>query len=198
MTATSALLLEDLHRYQAAWPKDDAEVLRRYLSFVETTPNCCERTHLAGHCTGSAMISCPKGERVLLLFHPFLQRWLQPGGHADGSFDLLDVALREAEEETGLKELTPYRHQGNSRVPLDLDIHPIPARKSEPDHFHYDLRFLFLADPEAVLVPETPELQLAWLTLDEVDARTDEESVLRMVRKLRQLPSNSDGTLVTQ
>ncbi len=195
MNATAALLLEDLKRYQAAWPEDDANVLNRYRSFVETTPDCCERTHLAGHCTGSAMIACPRGEQVLLLFHPFLQRWLQPGGHADGNFDLLDVALREAEEETGLQKLAPYCHQGSSRVPLDLDIHPIPARKSEPDHFHYDLRYLFLADPTAQLVPESPDLKLAWIPVDEVEQRTDEESVLRMIRKLQRLPRTPDGLL---
>ncbi len=195
MTANVELLLQDLQRYESAWPQDDIDVLRRYRTFVESTPNCCERTHLAGHCTGSAMITCPRGEQVLLLFHPFLQRWLQPGGHADGSFDLLDVALREAEEETGLQELVPYCHQGNSRVPLDLDIHPIPARKSEPDHFHYDLRFLFLADPNAQLVPESPDLKLAWIPVDEVEQRTDEESVLRMIRKLQRLPRTPGGLL---
>lgn len=196
MTVTQQqLLLDDLARYEKAWPGDDAQVLTRYRAFVESTPACCERSHLAGHCTGSAFISCPRGEKVLLLFHPFLKRWLQPGGHADGNFDLLKVAQREAEEETGLKELLPYSLSGVARTPFDLDIHPIPARGSEPEHFHYDLRFLLLADPAAPLTPETPELQLAWLDLDEVEKLTEEESVLRMVRKLRQLPRTPEGTL---
>jgi 8-oxo-dGTP pyrophosphatase MutT (NUDIX family) len=192
------LLLQDLTRYADAWPDHDPETLARYRAFVESTPDCCQRSHLAGHCTGSAMLCCPRGENVLLLFHPFLQRWLQPGGHADGNPDLLEVASREAHEETGLalEQLLPYRHQGRGRVPLDLDIHPIPARGQEPAHFHYDLRYLLVTSPELPLTPETPDLQLAWLSLDQVAERTDEESVLRMVRKLRDLPRDAQGRLL--
>lgn len=181
------MLLGDLRRYGDFWAQDEPEVLAHYRAFVESTPECCERSHLAGHCTGSAFISCPRGKKVLLLFHPFLGRWLQPGGHADGDFDLQAVARREAEEETGLSELLAHNFCGVARTPFDLDIHAIPARGAEPAHFHYDLRFLFLADPAAPLTPETPELQLAWLSLEEVEKLTDEESVLRMVRKLRHL-----------
>lgn len=197
--STREPLLSDLKRYSQVWPEHDGAMLAKYQAFVESTPDCCCRTHLAGHCTGSAFISCPRGERVLLLYHPFLQRWLQPGGHADGNPDLLEVATREAHEETGLglEHLLPYRPQGLARVPFDLDIHAIPARESrqEPPHLHYDLRYLLLASPEDPLTPETPDLELAWLTLSEVAERTEEESVLRMIRKLRHLPRTPHGEL---
>jgi 8-oxo-dGTP pyrophosphatase MutT (NUDIX family) len=190
------LLLDDLEGYPEAWPQDDRSLWARYREFVSNTPDCCQRWNQAGHCTGSAFVSCPQGEKVLLLYHPFLQRWLQPGGHADGDPDLLAVALREAHEETGLplQRLRPYRGNG-VRVPFDLDIHAIPARKNEPDHWHYDLRYLVIASPQDPLVPETPDLRLAWLSLDEVAERTDEESVLRLVRKLRGLPRDGCGAL---
>ena len=195
---TRDLLLDDLRRYQQAWPQDDLGALERYRAFVKSTPDCCQRTHLAGHCTGSAFISCPRGLRILLLYHPFLQRWLQPGGHADGDPDLLAVAMREAQEETGLRNLLPYRPGGLERVPFDLDIHDIPARehKNEPAHLHYDLRYLLIASPDEPLLPETPELQLAWLTPAEVAERTDEGSVLRMVRKLDHLKIGAGVTFV--
>lgn len=179
------VLHRDLEAYSRMWPQDRPQERERYLQFVRSTDQCCERSHLAGHCTGSAWVVSPDLEQVLLLFHPYLKRWLQPGGHADGNPDLLDVARREAHEESGLdwESLTPAELQPGLRVPFDLDIHAIPARGDEPDHFHYDMRYLLIADPALPLKPERPDMPLQWLKMSEVTDRTDEESVLRMVRK---------------
>lgn len=182
-------LIEDLDRYEQYWTEDRPKALERYRSFVESTRACCLRSHQVGHCTGSAFIVSPDLRQTLLLYHPFLKRWLQPGGHADGDPDLLRVALREASEETGLSHEQFEVHQlgGRPRIPLDLDIHAIPERGSEPAHYHYDLRFLLLADPAANLTPESEAMILEWVPLEIVDQRTDEESVLRMVRKIQSL-----------
>lgn len=183
------LLVDDLTRYAEYWEAQSSAEYRRYLEFVVNTEDCCCRTHLAGHCTGSALVVSPNYGQVLLLFHPFLQRWLQPGGHADGQTDLLEVAQREAHEESGLAlaDLQAVSLGGRARVPLDLDIHEIPARKSEPEHLHYDLRYLFVADPSLPLTPESEHLRLEWIPLSEVNKKTQEESVLRMLRKLSRL-----------
>lgn len=103
------------------------------------------------------------------------------------------MALREATEETGLPREHLLPHRG--RVPLDLDIHAIPARNTEPAHLHYDLRYLLIAPPTFPLTPETPGLRLAWFELAQVPEMTQEESVLRMVRKLGLLPREPDGRL---
>jgi len=44
-----------------------------------------------------------KGERVLLTHHKKLGKWLQLGGHSDGNSNMLDVALKEAKEESMLR-----------------------------------------------------------------------------------------------
>ena len=172
----------------------------RFLDFVKRHKECCQRSLAVGHCTGSALLTDPHGSQVLLLFHPKLQRWVQPGGHADGDPDLLSVAWREAEEETGLQaeSLVPFSSErsGATRpLPFDLDIHEIPERGSEAAHLHYDLRFLFLADPSQALVGETPDLKLEWVAVEKVIERTSEESVLRMVRRLATLPRDDSGKL---
>lgn len=183
------LLKSDLQRYADYWDASLQPEFIRYREFVVGTEMCCFRSHLAGHCTGSAFVIDPGWEKVLLLYHPFLQRWLQPGGHADGDPDLLEVATREAHEETGLpfEAFQPVQLGNMERVPFDLDIHPIPARKKEPEHFHYDLRFLLTASPDLKLQPESSEMKLAWLPLEQVEEYTDEESVLRMVGKVHNL-----------
>lgn len=181
-----APLPDYLAAYLEFWPQDRPDQVERYREFVSTNPNCCLRSHLVGHCTGSAFIVSPDYRLALLLFHPYLKRWLQPGGHADGNPDLLEVARREAHEETGLAfdHFFAVELAAGRAVPLDLDIHQIPERGAEPAHFHYDLRFLLIADPTLELFPERPEMLLQWIPLEEVRELTDEESVLRLVRKV--------------
>ncbi len=88
------------------------------------------------------------------------------------------MALREAQEESGLTEMKAVTTEI-----FDLDRHLIPARKDEPAHWHYDVRFLFEADPAEPLVVTSESKSLAWVELTAVARLNPEESMLRMVRK---------------
>lgn len=127
-----------------------------FAGFLESHPDVFQRSYAIGHFTGSAWLVSADGARVLLTHHRKLDRWLQPGGHADGDADLARVALREAEEESGLK--------GLSVVPeiFDLDRHRIPARMDEPEHWHYDVRFVVRAGPDERFVVSPESHDLAW------------------------------------
>jgi 8-oxo-dGTP pyrophosphatase MutT (NUDIX family) len=154
------------------------EVTAQFLQFVDTHPDCCERTCVPGHLTGSAWVVSADGRRTLLLHHRKLDRWLQPGGHADGDTDLARVALREAEEETGLRDLVV------EPAVFDLDRHAIPARGAEPEHWHYDVRFVVRATGSEDFAINEESNALAWREIAEVatDPHTD-ESVRRMARR---------------
>lgn len=149
------------------------------IEFVKSYPNCFDRSLLIGHITGSAFIINKGKNKTLLTHHHKLEKWLQLGGHSDGDPDTVNVALREAEEESGLKKIIPL----SSEI-FDVDVHEIPARKDEPAHFHYDIRFLFEADDSEPLVISSESKDLAWIPLDRIEEYTREESVLRMVRKV--------------
>lgn len=107
------------------------------------------RATLAGHLTASAWVLDRTGTHAALIHHRKLSRWLQPGGHIeDADVSWRAAAQREVTEETGLAH---FIAQPADDELFDVDVHPIPARKDEPAHFHYDLRFLFVADVDATV-----------------------------------------------
>lgn len=162
----------------------DRQELRTITEFVEKTPACLERSSLAGHLTASAFVIDRERRHLLLIHHRALDRWLQPGGHADGDPDLRAVARREVLEETGLAELDLVTPR-----PFDLDIHSIPERRGVPAHLHYDVRFLFEADGSLVLAGDEREVRgAAWVPLSDLASLTSDESVLRAARRIAMLP----------
>lgn len=167
-------LLDLLDRYAARHP-GEAETVIRFRDFVVRAEACFVRHLVEGHITGSAWIVDGSGSRVLLTHHRKLDRWLQPGGHADGDPDVLAVALREGVEETGLITL-----EAVSTEIFDLDIHPIPARGEDPEHYHYDVRFLLRDAGTGDYVVSEESHDLVWVRLEDLERYSDEESMRRM------------------
>jgi 8-oxo-dGTP pyrophosphatase MutT (NUDIX family) len=161
---------------------------RKFISpFLEllTHKDCFQRTHLPGHITGSAWILNKERAQTLLVHHAKLNKWVQPGGHAEGEENILNVALREAEQETGLKT---FKSSGKI---FDIDIHLIPERKDFSEHFHYDIRFLVEADDQEQIIVSEESHDVQWVDLNELKKFTNERSVLRMKEKLALIHSSS-------
>ena len=170
-------LVELLERYVDQHP-DERATARRILALVEAEPRCFLRDCFPGHITASAWIVSRESRAVLLTHHRKLDRWLQLGGHVDGEADLAMAAWREAREESGLTRLRLVTPEI-----FDVDRHRIPARGAEPEHWHYDVRFLIEADPTEALALSHESKELAWVRLEEVGRLNAEESLARMVRK---------------
>jgi len=173
-------LLQALEIYSHRFPSESAEVTR-FIQFVENYSNCFDRTLQIGHVTGSAWVINETNSHALFTHHRKLGRWLQLGGHADGEANVQNVALREAREESGLTQL----HLLDEAI-FDIDIHLIPARKDEPDHYHYDVRYLIQAQGGEPLQMSDESNELAWFNLAEIKAHMVDESILRMARKWHQ------------
>jgi len=145
------------------------------LAFIDEHPDALHRSCTTGHLTGSALVVDPTTRLVLLLFHAKVQRWLQPGGHADGDANLAHVALREAQEETGivgLRVVTPA---------IDLDVHVFHnAAATEPDHLHLDVRHLVLAPQGAVAVANHESEALRWIAVEELSSLDVDPGTIRM------------------
>lgn len=134
-----------------------------------------------GHFTASAFVRSADGTSLLLIHHKKLGIWVQPGGHVDPADpSLAAAAWREAVEETGV--VGPPADEWDCPI-FDIDVHPIPARKWEPAHEHFDVRFVFTAKGPG-LSPSEEVTDVRWVPLREVSSLTSDESVLRAVRKL--------------
>lgn len=172
--------IEGFETYTTAYADEQPFITR--FSALLLSERCFHRDHLPGHITGSAWILNKKRTHVLLVHHVKLNKWLQPGGHADGEENVLSVAMREVNEETGLihfKELVPGI--------FDIDIHTIPARADFPEHFHYDVRYALVTteDEDDILVSEESH-DVKWIALEEVpELCCNNASILRMLAKTK-------------
>jgi 8-oxo-dGTP pyrophosphatase MutT (NUDIX family) len=157
---------------------DEGVVAQQFADFVAAHADAAERRLAVGHLTGSAWLVSADRTRVLLTHHRKLNRWLQLGGHADGDVDLARVALREAQEESGLCGLAIEPEI------YDLDRHKISARGSEPAHWHYDVRYIVRAGGGEDCVVSHESHALAWCNIAALAAdATADASLRRMARK---------------
>jgi len=132
----------------------------------------------------------PPGARVLLVHHATLDRWLQPGGHAEATDagSLLATALREAREETGLRLAV----HAAAPCPLDVDVHRIPEAEGEPAHAHLDVRFLVVAaEPDALAHDPAESHGAQWLSWNDALARAGagDPALVRLLEKARRWSS---------
>ena len=188
-------VLSVLDAYERVYP-DEAAMIDRVRTLVCAHVDCLLRSCVPGHLTGSAWIVSSDHKRCLLTHHRKLNKWLQLGGHADGQTEPSLVALREAREESGMRAFEWVTIQGKL-VPLDIDVHVIPARGAEPAHEHHDLRYLLIAPSDEPVLISDESHDLRWFTPDELGLATREESVWRMEHKARRLLENGFGGMVT-
>lgn len=174
---TRAELIAALAEYRTPFAEEKPFVAR-FIHLLEH-PRAYFRDHLPGHMTGSAWILDESRDFVLLTHHAKLNRWLQPGGHADGEENIIEVAMKEALEETGISNFSYV-----SRGIFDIDIHQIPERGGFPAHDHYDIRVLLSANRNTQLFKTDESHALEWVRISELRAKTgNNQSMLRMAEK---------------
>lgn len=172
---TPERLAFDLRAYaHAVTDPEQYHLAHRLAARAQTGPEAFQRAE-PGHFTASAMVVSADGERMLLMLHAKLGRWLQPGGHADGQADLGEVARQEAQQETGLQGLVLDPNV------FDVDCHPIPAREGEPTHEHWDVRFVLRATIDETPRPNQEARALAWRSIAKV---ANDESLAPSVTRL--------------
>ncbi|HEX9163406.1 MAG TPA: NUDIX domain-containing protein [Thermoanaerobaculia bacterium] len=176
-------LLEELRRYQ---PADalEAQHHRAILDLLGYGRSPFSRSEFVpGHITASCFILDPDSGRLLLHHHRRLGRWLQMGGHVEPGESVLEAALREGAEESGLTDLVAMTDEV-----VDIDVHEIPAAKGEPDHAHFDIRYVaFTTQPSALTLDPNESYKLAWVKLEDAIPMMNEKASLRTIAKIGRL-----------
>jgi len=156
----------------------------RMIDFLQQHPDAFERSLKVGHFTASAWLISKDGTKALLMHHTKLNAWFQLGGHCDGDSDVLAVAIKEAQEESGIQSI-----EAVSVDIFDIDIHTIPANSKEPEHEHFDVRFILQVTSDEQVVQNHESQGLQWFGLDKAELPTDSRSVTRMFDKWKVLAS---------
>ena len=142
--------------------------------------NPFSRYNQLGHVTASGLVI--KDGKVLLIFHPYIRQWFQPGGHIEGGESPVQAAIREVYEETGVLCMSINDHSN----PIDIDLHEIPSnpKKGENAHLHIDLLFVLRVIKER----ESPEnIQKAWVPFDQITSPRIQRALQNYKVKLRRL-----------
>lgn len=159
---------------------EDGDAALETLKFINSNSEIFGKANSKGHVTASAWIVNEEMDSALLTHHGKLNIWVQMGGHTEIGERILEAALREAEEESGLSDLKVL-----STDIFDVDVHLIPESKKAPAHYHYDIRFLLLGNREKPLVISDESHEIKWVVLEEITNYSTEVSIDRMVRKTR-------------
>jgi 8-oxo-dGTP pyrophosphatase MutT (NUDIX family) len=148
------------------------------INFIKNNERCFDRKLQHGHITASAWLLNKTGEKALLTHHKKLDKWIQLGGHCDGDPDVLNVAIREIQEESGLKNVKPVHDQI-----FDIGIHFFVGNVNEEKHYHYDIRFLLQAQKDEKIKVSNESKDLKWISKNLDELPNNETSILRMFKK---------------
>ena len=170
--------LMDLLSAYEPFDADNAISYDEMVKFVTNNTNVFGNENPLGHITASAWILNKDHSMVLLTHHKKLNKWLQLGGHTEPDEYIRESAMREALEESGLKQLKLIED-----YIFDIDVHLIPERGLVKQHLHYDVRFLFVVNDDRAFIVSDESNALKWIPLEALSTFTVEPSIMRMVEK---------------
>lgn len=183
-------LERELKNYKA-FNDQEKENVEKTLKFLKDNSNCFDRSNLKGHITAGGLVVDDSGN-VLLNHHKKTGMWFQFGGHSDGESNCINVARREISEEAGIFDCELI-----SNKILDVDVQKIDysPKKNEPEHYHYDINFLFLVKTKNFKI-SNESTEIKWVSIDEARNLIDknDRGMQRMLTKYEQYYNNHIAT----
>lgn len=159
----------------------DKEIMLKYM---DTFDDVLTRSNEIGHFTSSCWIVNKDKTKVLMAYHNIYDSWAWTGGHADGDSDLLHVSLKEAKEETGLKNVEPLSDDIFSLEIMGVDGH-MKKGKYVSSHIHLNLTYLLCADEKELTHIKADENSgVQWFELEEAVKASNEPYMKKIYSKL--------------
>lgn len=137
-------LLKALSTYKNNNLEEDISL---FLKFINNNNEPYIRGNTTDHITCSSWIINNDNNKILLVHNKKHNKWLQAGGHMEDGETFLECAIREGIEETGLSDLYLL-----SNDIFDIDIHKIPEKGNEQEHYHFDIRFIAKTNLEQIVI----------------------------------------------
>lgn len=177
-------LQEQLEQYHPFNEQEECDK-KVMLQLLKTQPDIFTRENEVAHFTASSWLLNREHAKVLMIYHNIYHSWSWTGGHADGEEDLLAVAIKEAQEETGVKEIQTVDDTIFSIETLTVDGHEKRGRYV-PSHLHLNVTYLLEADEAEVLRIKPDENSgVKWFSLEEaLEACSEPWMVERIYKKL--------------
>lgn len=159
--------------------KDQSVILK----WIDSFPDVLTRKNEFAHLTSSAFVVNSDRNKVLMVYHNIYNSWIFIGGHADGEANLLDVAPREIQEETGVKSAKPVTDDI-----LSLDTFPILGHFKRgnyvPAHVHLSVTYLFQAgENEPLIIKEDENSGVQWIPIDKIIEKSTEPYMIPLYKK---------------
>ncbi|MBS5950727.1 MAG: NUDIX hydrolase [Clostridium sp.] len=174
--------IDDIKNYK---PFNDQEASDKeaILYSIGTFNNLLTRENPLAHITSSGYIVNKDKTKVLMIYHNIYKSWSWTGGHADGDDDLLYVAIKEAKEETGIKNIKAL----DNKI-FSLDVLPVPAHikrgKNIASHLHLSVAYLLEADEnDELIIKEDENSGVKWIPIDEVSKYSTEADMVKLYEK---------------
>ncbi len=164
--------------------QNDKRVILNYIDHFKS--NILTRENEIAHMTSSGLILNKSLDKILMIHHNIYQTWAWTGGHADGESDMLKTALKEAKEETGLKDIVPFRRELAS-----IDILPVYGHMKRgryvSAHLHLNTSYALIASETEVPVVNVEETSgVQWVPVNDLSSFSNEPYLIDVYMKIVQ------------
>ena len=174
-------LIKEFKNYKIQNPLEK-EIVEKFINFLEKYwEKGFFRENLKWHFTASIVVFNKDISKTLLMHHIKLDKWLNFWWHADWDVNVRNVAIRELEEEAWIS----IKEEDLLDNFMDLDLQIIPERKKEPEHYHYDIRFVVTVDNNIDFQKQETEVNdIKWFDIEELRSKKISDWVLKIVDKI--------------